>query len=111
MILIIGFASAQEQMVMVTFSEPMDRATLFDIDNWAVYDENLNSISIHRIGIAGNDSLAVIYLPFLSYKTNFTVRVQNVKDKAGNIIGDNNSAWFYCDGYNPNETKPYLILK
>ena len=107
----IGIAYSQEQKLLVTFSEPMDRTTLFEINNWTVYDESLNEISIHRIGIAGNDSLVVVYLPFLSYKTNFIVRVIDVKDKAGNLINEHNSAWFYFDGYDPNESKPYLILK
>lgn len=111
LILMIGFAYSQEQMVLVTFSEPMDRKTFFDVNNWTVYDESLNPVNINRIGVADNDSLVVVYLPFLSYKTNYIVRVTNVKDKAGNLINGHNSAWFYCDGYNPNETKPYLILK
>lgn len=111
LILMIGFAYSQEQMVLVTFSEPMDRTTLFNADNWTVYDESLNPVNINRIGVAGNDSLVVVYLPFLSYKTNFIVRVTDVKDKAGNLINEHNSAWFYFDGYNPSETKPYLILK
>jgi hypothetical protein len=107
----IGFAYSQEQMVLVTFSEPMDRPTLFNVENWTVYDESLSPVNINRIGVADNDSLVVVYLPFLSYKTNFIVRVMNVKDKAGNLISEHNSAWFYFDGYNPDEKKPYLILK
>ena len=109
--LAVGFLFAQEQKVLITFSEPMDKTGLLDINNWKVFDEQLQEIPIQRIGVAGNDSLAVLFLPFLSYKTNFIVRVANVTDKAGNLINDKNSGWFYCDGFDQRETRPYLILK
>lgn len=107
----IGIAYSQEQKLLVTFSEPMDRTTLFEINNWGVWDSDMNPVPINKIGVGLNDSLVVLYFPFLPYKTNFIVRVTDVKDKSGNLINEHNSAWFYFDGYDPNEPTPYLILK
>lgn len=103
---------AQEQEIEVKFSEPMDRVSLFNVNNWHIYDSNLNEIPIKKIGVAEGDTIAILYTPFLDYKTNFTVRVNNVKDKAGNIVNPiYNSAWFYCDGYDSTQVRPEYIIK
>lgn len=102
---------AQQHYIQVNFSEPMDKASLFDVNNWTVYDSNLREVRINKIGIAGSDSIAILYTKFLSYKNGYTVRVENVTDKAGNPINENNSAWFYFNGYDPMQHRPYLIIK
>lgn len=105
------YATAQEQKIILRFSEPMDKETLLLKSNYNLFDESMNAITINKIGVVQGDTAVVIFTDFLNYKTNFVIRVQNVKDKAGNLINEQNSAWFYVDGYNPNEPKPYLIIK
>lgn len=103
--------SAQEQKIILRFSEPMDKQTLLLKSNYNLFDESMNAITINKVGVVQGDTAVIIFTNFLNYKTNFVVRVQNVKDKAGNLINQQNSAWFYCDGYNPQEPKPYLVIK
>lgn len=103
--------TGQQHYIQVAFSEPMDRETVLDKSNWTVFDSNLREVQIHKIGITENDSIAVLYTKFLAYKSGYTVRVQNVKDKAGNYINENNSAWLYFDGYDVKQHRPYLIIK
>lgn len=108
---VIGFA--QEQQLQLVFSEKMNRAKLFDVKNYTVYDNKLNEIGIHKIGVAQGDSIVVLFLNPLNYKTDYIVRVQNLTDVAGNLIDPkHNNAWFYFDGFDPvNEAQPYLIIK
>lgn len=105
-------AFGQQQIIQVTFNEKMDRQTLFDVNNWQLFDENFNEISIAKIAVVPpNDSIAILFTEFLSYKTNFNVRVRNVKDAAGNLISpSHDNAWFYLDGFDSGQQKPKLIF-
>lgn len=102
----------QQQIIQVEFNEKMDRQTLFDINNWQLMDADLNEINIKKIGVAPpNDSIVVLFTEFLSYKTNFNIRVRNLKDAAGNLISPNHDgAWFYLDGFDQNQKRPKLIF-
>lgn len=110
-ILLCCLSFAQEQKILLKFSEPMEKQGLLLKSNYSLFDGSMNTITINKIGVVQGDTAVVIFTNFLNYKTNFIVRVQNVKDKAGNLINEHNSAWFYVDGYNPNEPKPYLMIK
>jgi len=103
--------SAQQHYIQVVFSEPMDRPTVLNKSNWTVSDSNLKEVKINKIGVAEGDSIVVLYTEFLAYKSGYTVRVENVTDKAGNPINENNSAWFYFNGYDPMQHRPYLMIK
>jgi hypothetical protein len=50
-------------------------------------------------------------MPFLDYKTNYLVKVENVKDLAGNFINKNNLAWFRFDGFDINQNKPNFKIR
>ena len=111
LLLAIGLAFAQEQKIQLVFNETMDRSTLFNINNYNLYDNQLNEVGVNRIGVAQGDSIVILYTPFLSYKTNFIVRVANVKDKAGNLINpEHNFAWFYVDGFDSTQVAPKLFF-
>jgi hypothetical protein len=97
--------------ILLTFNEPMDLDGVLNKLNYTVFDDGLNEINIKSVGANGSGDSVVVFVDWLNYKTDFAVRVYNVKDTSGNIIGDNNTAWFYFDGYNPNEPPPYLIIK
>lgn len=101
---------AQNQLLQLTFSEKMDKTTLLNKNNYTVFDDKLNIIPIEKVGVS--DSIAVLFLPFLTYKTNYLVRVSNVKDLAGNLIDpQHNSAWFYFNGYDSTLAKPNIFVR
>ena len=65
-------------------------------------------------GVADASAIGSLLIPSMikqGYKSDFSVRAENIKDLAGNYINGNNSAWFYFDGYDENEPQPYLIIK
>jgi len=97
--------------ILLIFNEPMDLGGVMDKTNYAVFDDSLNEINVRSVGASlGGDSV-IVFVDWLGYKTDYAVRVYNVKDTSGNVIGESNTAWFYFDGYNPNEPPPYLIIK
>jgi len=101
---------AQRHHIAVEFSEAVDWGTASDVNNYTVFDAGLNEIDVLNVWKA-NDSVYAVVVNFLDYKGNYSIRVENVKDLAGNWINENNSAWFDFDGFDINEQKPYLIIK
>jgi len=104
---------AQYHFLRIDFSEPMDTSSLRPKINYTVFNSEMVEIPIINTGIIEDvDSSVVLVIPHLTYKTDFVVRVMNVKDVAGNLVDpEHNSMWFYFDGYDPNESKPYLIME
>lgn len=104
---------AQEHYIQVTFSEPMNRTDLFDINNWLITDARGNEVAINKIGIAEGDSIAVLYTHFLAYKTHYTVSIlPTVRDSSGNAMDTTHTqANFNFNGYDPMQHRPYLIIK
>lgn len=100
---------AQRHHIAVTYSEPVGVSAL-EINNYTVFDAEMNEIPVLNVWEV-TDSIYVVVVNFLGYKSGFVIRANNIKDLAGNLINNNNSAWFYFDGYNPNEPQPYLIVK
>jgi len=110
LILLSSIAIAQRHHIAVQFSEPVYIAGALDKDNYTIWDAELNEIPILNVWQA-NDSVFVVVVDFLDYKSNYSVRVENVSDLAGNLINvENNSAWFYFDGFDLDELQPYLIV-
>jgi hypothetical protein len=105
-----SFCFAQRHHIAVSFSEPVDSLTALELNNYTVFDAGLNEIPVLNVWQA-NDSVYAVVVDFLDYKSGFSVRAENIKDLAGNLINENNSAWFYFDGYDENESQPYLIIK
>lgn len=111
-LIVFSIAVQAQHYLRVNFSEPMDTLSLIPKINYTVFDNSMNEIEVLNTGLIEDvDSSVIVVIPFLNYKTNYVVRVTDVTDKAGNLINENNSAWFYFDGYNPDEPRPYLILK
>lgn len=110
MIITATICNAQRHHIALVFSEPIDSTTLLNADNYALFDANMEEVLILFV-YPISDSVIAIAVDFLDYKNNFIIRADNIKDLAGNLINENNSAWFYFDGYDPDEQKPYLIIK
>lgn len=109
-IIITTMPFAQQHYIQLVYSEKMQLETILDKNNYTLYDQSMQIRPIDRVG-AINDSIVVLFVPFLDYKTNYLVKVVNVKDVAGNYIADKNFAWFRFDGFDTNQTKPNLKIR
>lgn len=105
--------------VLVEYSETMHIDGLLDVNNYRVTD-SIRDYKIYRIGIVQkidgiqtkDTSVVALITERLPYRTDFWVIVQNVKDKAGNKIGEHNKAWFWFNGFAPNKiNKPTTHFK
>ena len=101
---------AQRHHIAVIYSEAVNDTTALEISNYAVFDAELNEINVLNVWEV-TDSIYAVVVNFLDYKSNYSIRAENIKDLAGNRINENNTAWFYSDGYDPNEQQPYLIVR
>lgn len=104
--------------IVVTFNEPMllDNELLNPI-NYFVNDGK-KQITVYRVGLINhigditvNDTSKVLLITQrLAYK-NYTVKVNNVKDKAGNLIDTTVIVNFSFNGLNNNINKPTIEMK
>lgn len=105
-------------VVLLEFSEPMDTAGLTNIHNYKIYDSTNTIVKIYRVGIVetiddappsppiivdsvGTD-VVLLQTKRFNHRAAYKVEVFNVKDIAGNVIGDKNTATFYFNGFVPN---------
>lgn len=96
-------------VVMLEYSESMSIDSLLYPGNYSIVDADSNHYQIYKVGIIHqlediiipDTSLVAIVAERLPYRKEFTVRVNNVKDRAGNLIGKNH-AWFFFNGFAPN---------
>lgn len=96
-------------VILLEFSETMSIEGLLNVSNYQITD-SIKNYRIFSIGIVKSidgiqtkdTSLIALVSGRLPYRTEFWVIVTGVKDKAGNLIGDKNKAWFYFDGFRPN---------
>lgn len=110
LIIITTMASAQQHFIQLVFSERMQMETILNINNYALFDQSMQQIQITKVG-AVNDSIVILFVPHLDYKTNYLVKVENVKDLAANYINDKNIVWFRFDGFDINQNKKSLIIR
>lgn len=94
----IGFpVSAQilsPSKILLNFSEPMSRENIFDPFNYKVTANENTLVSIIKVGIVEGDSSVVLFFNKEDGWLSFKITVQNLKDKAGNLINvDKNIAY------------------
>jgi len=79
--------------------------------NYSVTDEQNKTYPIYKVGIVkavdgvliNDTSKVALITKRLPYRMSFTIRTFNVKDKAGNFISGQNTAWFFYNGYAPDK--------
>lgn len=111
------YAPPGKYFLIIGFNQPMDTVSLKIKSHYKVFDQNMNELEVLNIatmynlnGSCADSILLMVNAP--GYKTNYIVRVDSVYGKNGVLIDkDNNSMWYYFDGYDPNELKPYLVIK
>ncbi|MCA2005630.1 MAG: Ig-like domain-containing protein [Ignavibacterium sp.] len=77
--------------VLVRFNEPMSREGIFDISNYKVIDENNNELKIYKVGVVEGDTAVVLFTENHLKGKIYKVIVSNLKDKAGNLISQENN--------------------
>jgi hypothetical protein len=116
----ISFAQDTTSTIILTFSEKMNIEGLLNPGNYSITDEQSKNYPIYKVGIVkaadgiqvSDTSRVALIVKRLPYRMNFTVRAFNVKDKAGNFISGQNSAWFFYNGFAPDEIQtPAVTVK
>ena len=76
-------------MILVTFSEPMSKDGIFDINNYEVLADDSVAVNIYKVGVVEGDTAVVLYVEKNGEWKNFTIKVSNLKDLAGNLLNYN----------------------
>jgi len=81
--------------VLVKFNEPMSREGIFDVDNYTIYRDDNTPIAIYKVGVVAGDTAVVLYTEKHLPKSSYKIIINNLRDKAGNIISENHKVAFY----------------
>jgi len=94
--------------ILLTFSEPMSRETIFDPANYQVIANDNIPVEVIKVGLVEGDSAVVLFFDKDEEWISFQITVHNLKDKAGNLINaDKNVADV---GNNLRRTVPVTLL-
>ena len=87
--------STDTSMVLLKFNEPMSRDGIFNPDNYKIYCDDSTPIAIYKVGVVPGDTAVVLYTEKHIPQSSYKVIVNNLRDKAGNIISENHKIAFY----------------
>ncbi len=74
--------------ILLTFSEPMSRETIFDPENYKVTANDNVSVKVLKVGLVEGDSSVILFFNKNDDWLSFKISVQNLRDKAGNLINE-----------------------
>lgn len=74
--------------VLVTFSEPMSRDGIFDVNNYSISRDDNTPVKIYKVGVVRGDSVVVLFTEKQSKLKSYKLIINNLKDKSGNIISE-----------------------
>jgi hypothetical protein len=72
--------------ILLNFSEPMSRETIFDPANYIVTANDNIPVEVIKVGVVEGDSSVVLFFDKDEEWISFKIIVHNLKDKAGNLI-------------------------
>ena len=75
-------------MILLTFSEPMSKEGIFDINNYEIIANGNEQAKIYKVGVVEGDTAVVLYIEKNYEWKTYTIKVSNLKDLAGNLIND-----------------------
>jgi hypothetical protein len=90
-----GQQNDDTSQVKLTFSEPMSRDGIFDVNNYLVLKDLVTPVQVYKVGIAQGDSIVVLFTEKYSETSTYKVIVNNLKDLAGNLINREFNFAFY----------------
>lgn len=102
----------QYQYIRLNFDELMSTQGLFDKDNYVCYDETGDTVIIYGVGYdtrddtTGGIKYSILATEQWKYNVYYTIKVSWVKDRAGNLIAENNYAFTLLPLVDPNNYKP-----
>ena len=77
---------ATPSKILLNFSEPMSRESIFDPANYQVIANENIPVEVIKVGLVEGDSAVVLYINKENDWSSFRITVHNLKDKAGNLI-------------------------
>lgn len=77
---------ASPSKILLNFSEPMSRESIFDPANYQVIANENIPVEVIKVGLVEGDSAVVLYINKENDWSSFQITVHNLKDKAGNLI-------------------------
>jgi len=86
---------ADTSKVLVKFNEPMSRDGIFNTDNYTIFRDDETQIAIYKVGVVAGDTAVVLYTEKYVPESSYKLIIQNLRDKAGNIISENHNLAFY----------------
>lgn len=81
--------------VLVKFNEPMSREGIFDIANYKIICEDNQELKIYKVGVVEGDTAVVLFTEKHQAGKAYRIIVSNLKDKAGNLISQENNYALY----------------
>lgn len=86
---------ADTSKVLVKFNEPMSRDGIFNTDNYTIFRDDETQITIYKVGVVDGDTAVVLYTEKHVPESSYKLIINNLRDKAGNIISENHKLAFY----------------
>lgn len=103
--------SDSTSIVKIDFNESMNVESLQSEDDYSIKDESGMIKKVFAVYKVSSDSQSVaIVCERLENNAEYLIEVRNVKDRAGNIIGNKNNALFVAKFFRPDKKKPETIL-
>ena len=86
-----SLAQSEEDVftILVTFSEPMSKDGIFDLNNYEVLANDNVPVKIYKVALVEGNTGVVLYIEKIYDWKTFTIKVSNLKDVAGNEINYN----------------------
>ena len=81
--------------MLIRFNEPMSHDGIFDIKNYSIYRDESTLIAIYKVGVVPGDTAVVLFTEKYIPSTTYKIIINNLKDKAGNLISDNHKMALY----------------
>ena len=81
--------------VLVKFNEPMSRDGIFNTDNYTIFRDDETQIAVYKVGVVAGDTAVVLYTEKYVPESSYKLIINNLRDKAGNIISENHKLAFY----------------
>ncbi len=77
-----------ELKILLSFSEPMSRDSIFFPANYEVIANENIPVEVIKVGVVEGDTAVVLFINKEENWLSFQVTVHNLKDKAGNLINE-----------------------
>ncbi len=81
--------------VLVKFNEPMSHDGIYNIDNYLILRDEITPVEIFKVGVVPGDTAVVLFTEKYVPQSSYTIIINNLKDKAGNVISESHKMAFY----------------